>query len=199
MLKSHHAMAFYFARDHRQKYRFFSADPERELNVGASRTKKIWELAKKKLLRLPQRTLRQEQAFIKALKLDAESVSIVHSGCHSEKRLRFRFSLFLNKQRSKHIILLVGESLVLPVSGLAALLPGPNIFFYALALLMITQWQALRGINRLARKKFDFRADASFLEWEKAVSEAREDRYDAILRQIEAEHGLSQLNKILWK
>ncbi len=192
-------MIFYFARDHRQKYRFFSADSDKDLPVGASRTKKIWELAKKRLLRLPQRTLRQERAFIKVLKLDAERVSIVHSGCQSEKRFRFRFSLFLNKQRSKHIIFLVGESLFLPVSGLAALLPGPNIFFYFLALLMITQWQALRGINRLIHKKYDFLADASFLEWEKAVSAAREDDYAGILRRIEAEHGLSQLNKILWK
>jgi hypothetical protein len=192
-------MTFYFAKDYRQKYRFFSADPEKELTLGASRSKKIWELAKKKLLRLPQRTLRQEQAFIKVLKLDAESISIVHSGFHSEKRLRFRFSLFLNKQRSKHIIILIGETLLLPVSGLAALLPGPNIFFYVLALLMITQWQALRGINRLVHKKFDFRADASFLEWEEAVSAAREEQYAGILRRIEAEHGLSQTNKILWK
>ncbi len=192
-------MTFYFARDYRQKYRFFSADPKKELPLGASRTKKIWESAKKKLLRLPQRILRQEQAFVNILKLEADNISIIHSGCHSEKRLRFRFSLFLNKQRSKHIILLAGESLILPVSGLAAFLPGPNIFFYFLALLMITQWQALRGINRLVRKKFDFQADTSFLEWEEAVAEAREDRYDAILREIEAEHGLSQLNKILWK
>ncbi len=192
-------MRFYFARDHRQKYRFFSADSEKELPLGASRTKKIWELAKKKLLRLPQRTLQQEQAFIKVLKLDAERISIVHSGCHSDRRLRFRFSLFLNKQRSKHIIFLVGESLLLPVSGLAALLPGPNIFFYFLALMMITQWQALRGINRLVHKKHDFLADTSFLEWEEAVSAAREDCYPGILKRIEAEHGLSQLNKILWK
>jgi hypothetical protein len=192
-------MRFYFARDHRHKYRFFSADSEKDLSVGASRTKKAWESAKKKLLRLPQRTLRQEQAFVRILKLDAERISIVHSGCHSERHLRFRFSLFLNKQRSKHIIFLVGESLFLPVSGLAALLPGPNIFFYFLALLMITQWQALRGINRLVHKKFDFLPDPSFLEWEEAVSAAREDRYAGILRRIEAEHGLSQLNKVLWK
>lgn len=192
-------MTYFFIKDSRQNYRFFSSEPEKDLTIHVSRTKEIWEQAKKKLLLLPPRLLSQEQAFIGVMKSSEESVPIVHAACHSEKRLHFRFAFFLQKQKSKHILLLVGESLLVPISGLVAFLPGPNIAFYALALLMITQWQALRGIGRLAHKKHEFRPSPLFSEWEDAVDADKQGNYPAILEKLEAEYHLSGLTRILWK
>jgi len=192
-------MEFYFVRDHRQKYRFFSSDPEKDFSIPVSRTKRAWELARQKLTILPPRILRQEQAFIHILKIDDETIPIRFSGCRPEKRVALRFFFFLQKQRSKHILLLTGETLLLPLSGLAALLPGPNVAFAALALLMITHWQALRGINRLARKKHAFAVAPRFAAWEEAVSLSQGDRYAEILQEIEREHALSGLRRVLWK
>lgn len=192
-------MEFFFIRDHREKYRFFSSEPEKDISIPVSRTKRAWELAQKKLTVLPPRILRQEQAFIRILKTEDEAISIHHSGLRPEKRIRRRFSLFLYKQRSKHILILIGETLLLPLSGLAALLPGPNVAFAALALLMITHWRALQGINRLAGKKHEFLASPLFAEWEGACGQAQKEKYAEILKKAETEYHLSQVNKVLWK
>ncbi len=192
-------MDFFFIRDYREKFRFFSSEPEKDFSIPVSRSKKAWELAQTKLTLLPQRSLRQEQAFIRILKLSNETISIHHSGCRPEKRITLRFFFFLQKQRSKHILFLIGETLLLPLSGLAALLPGPNVAFAALALLMITHWQALRGINRLARKKHVFPVAPLFTDWEEAASLSREERCAEVLQEIEKEYKLSGLRKILWK
>jgi hypothetical protein len=192
-------MDFFFVRDTRGKYRFFSSEPEKDISIPVSRSKRAWEMAQKKLTLLPQRSLRQEQAFIRVLKIEDESISISHSGCRPEKRIGMRFFFFLQKQRSRHIGLLIGETLLLPLSGLAALLPGPNVAFAALALLMVTHWQALKGINRLARKKHEFRVSPAFAAWEDAVSLSQPERYAGILQAIEQEYPLSGLSKILWR
>lgn len=192
-------MEFYFIRDHAHKYRFFSSEPQKDFTIPVSRTKRAWELAREKLTLLPPRILRQEQAFIRILKIDDETIAIRHSGGRSEKRIGLKFFFFLQKQRSKHILLLVGETLLLPLSGLAALLPGPNVAFAALALMMITHWQALRGINRLARKKHEFTAAPGLAAWEEALDLSQEERYPEILLEMEKEFALSGLRKILWK
>lgn len=192
-------MDFFFIRDYRGKFRFFSSEPERDISLPASRSKRAWELAQKKLNILPLRNLRQEQAFIRILKEGDGPVSIRHSGCRPEKRIARRFFFFLQKQRSKHILFLIGETLLLPLSGLAALLPGPNVVFAALALLMVTHWQALRGINRLARKKQEFSVAPLLASWEEAVSLSQEDRFPEILPRIEQAYTLTGLRKVLWK
>jgi hypothetical protein len=192
-------MLFFFIRDYQQKYRFFSSEPEKELAIKVSRTKEMWKRAQKKLLLLPQRVLSQEQAFMRMLKVEEDTIQVCHSGCQSEKRIKLKFSFFVNKQRSKHILMLVGEALLLPISGLATLVPGPNVFFAALALVMITHWQALRGLNRLARKKHKFLTALLFSEWEEAVALSQQSRYPEILEKIEKEHNLPQVEKLLWK
>jgi hypothetical protein len=192
-------MEFFFIRDHREKYRFFSSEPEKDITIPVSRTKRAWELAQKKLTLLPPRILRQEQAFIHILGTKDEAISIHHSGLRPEKRVRLRFSLFLYKQRSKHVLILIGETLLLPLSGLAALLPGPNVAFAALALLMITHWRALRGINRLSGKQHEFPVAPLFADWEEACGQAHKEKYVEILKKIETQYHLSQVNKILWK
>lgn len=125
----------------------------------------------------------------------------MHSGLMSRKKVKIRFYFFLQKQRTQHAAFLIGESLLLPISGLAALLPGPNVFFGVLALLMVTHWHALRGINRLLKRNVQFTASFSSLrDWEKALeSEEDEEKFSLLLKNISKEHSLPAVEKILWK
>ncbi len=192
-------MKYFFVQDYRQKYRFFSSEPIQNIQVKFTRLEKLWEEAKKRLMLLPKRILAQEQAFARALKLNEDSVEILHSGRLDEKRLKIKFFLFLQKQRTKHILLLVGEAILLPVSGLLALLPGPNVFFGVLALIMFTHWQALKGINKISRKSRLFITSRTLNEWEQALLSQERKNLTAILDKIEEEYNLKDIKKILYK
>ena len=192
-------MRFFFVRDHIRKYRYFSSEPVNQIKVKSSRSQEIWELAKKKLMLLPQRILRQEQAFGKVLKLEEKKIQIFHSGRLGKKRIKIKFYFFLQRQRTKHIFLLIGETLLLPLSGFAVLLPGPNVFFGYLALLMITHWQALRGINRLLKKEYEFISSSLFKDWEQTLKSKKEESFGRILEKIEKEYNLHNIHKVLWK
>lgn len=171
-------MTFFFVRDAEHKYRFFSTEPVRPIGPPSPRWREIWEKGKAKLLGiLPHRTLRQEQALAQVVRIPDPAVPIVHAARTDEKKIRFRFFLFIQRQRSRHILLLVGETLLLPFSALTMPLPGPNVFFYVLALVMITQWQALRGLNQIGRKEYDFRGSDLVADWEEAVEARAEDRF----------------------
>ena len=192
-------MQFFFVRDHRRKYRYFSSEPISQIQIKTSRWKRLWEQAKKKLMLLPQRILRQEQAFGKILKSKEDRILIFYSGQPGKKRIQTRFYFFLQRQRTKHILLLIGETILLPVSGLAAILPGPNVFFGVLALLMITHWQAFRGINNTLKKKFEFVPSQLLGEWEQARESKEEKKYPEIFKKIEEEFHLDAIQKVLWK
>lgn len=192
-------MKLFFIRDYKQKYRCFSSAPFTQIQIKSSRWKGMWEKAKKKLMLLPQRSLRQEQAFARVLKMEERKIQVFHSGRHDEKKTRNKFFFFLNKQRTKHILLLSAEALLLPLSGLAALLPGPNVFFGVLALLMMTHWQALRGINQTLKKDFEFISSPLFSDWELAVEDKKEESFLQILGRIEKEFNLDSLHKVLYK
>lgn len=192
-------MKFFFIRDYRHRYRYFSSDPISHIQIKTSRWKELWETAKKKLMLLPQRILRQEQAFGKILKFNEDKIQIFYSGKPDKKKIKIKFYFFLQRQRTRHILLLVGETFLLPISGLAALLPGPNVFFGVLALLMITHWQALRGINRTLKKTFEFIPSAVLREWEQAQESKKEESYLRILKKIENEFNLAEIRKVLWK
>ncbi len=73
-------MRFFFVRDHSRKYRYFSSESVNQIKIKSSRWQEIWELAKKKLMLLPQRILRQEQAFGKVLKSEEKKIQIFYSG-----------------------------------------------------------------------------------------------------------------------
>jgi hypothetical protein len=192
-------MKFFFARDYRQKHRYFSSAPLSSTQIKSTRWKKIREVAKKKLMLLPQRILRQEQAFGNILKLKEKKIQVFYSGRLKEKRIKIKFYFFLQKQRTKHVFLLIGETILLPISGLAALLPGPNVFFGVLALLMITHWQALKGINRLLKKEHEFIPSLLLAEWEQTVESKKEEELPGILEKIKNEYNLDNIHKILWK
>jgi len=192
-------MIFFFVRDYQHKHRYLSSEPPSEIQVKFSRWREIWEAAKKKLTLLPQRILRQEQAFRKSFNIKEKRIKIFHSGRLAERKIKTRFRFFLRAQKTKHIFFLVGETLLLPLSGLAVFLPGPNVFFGVLALLMITHWQALRGINKLLKKEYDFTPSSLLGRWEEVLESKEEQSFLRTLKEIEKEYSLVNIHKVLWK
>jgi hypothetical protein len=192
-------MKFLFIKNYKGNYRFFSSLPVENIQINFSRWKKVWELAKTKLMLLPIRVLSQEQAFEKVIKIEAEELEIFHSGLKSEKKIRSKFFFFIQRQRTKHVLLLIGEAILLPISGLLALLPGPNVFFGFLGLIMYTHWLGMKGINRLARMEYRFTSDETLRAWESVVEEEKEDAYPQILSSIGKEFERENITKILWK
>jgi len=192
-------MTFFFVRDYRHRHRFFSAEPLGPLPAKFSKSRAIWETAKKKVTGLNPRMLLQEQAFEHGGRPGDGPLHILHSGLADDKTLRTKLFFFLQRQRTRHILVLAAEALALPVSGLAALLPGPNILFYFLAVLMVIQWQALRGISRLIHKEHEFVPDPLLAEWETAIDARDETRFPELLARLESTHGLPSARKLLWK
>jgi hypothetical protein len=147
---------FFFVRDCRHEMRFFSSEPPKPPEAARSKAKEAWELAKKKLMVLPQRMLRQEQAFARALKLEAPEMRIIYSGIADERKINHTFNFFLQRQRTKRIAYLIGEALLVPLTALLIPLPGPNVAFYVVALLLITHWLSVRGVRAILKKSHDF-------------------------------------------
>jgi len=189
---------YFFVKDARNDHRLFCSEPPGPMPAKFSKTKAVWEAAKKKLMLLPARTLRQEEALAKALRIPETAVTVL-CGEAEEKHVNLKFHFFLHKRRSQRLLLLIGEGILVPITGIAAFLPGPNIIFYALALIIITHWQSLRGIRALLGKKHDYKVDPLLSEWERAVAEGREADYPGIIERIEKAHGLQGLTKVLWK
>jgi len=192
-------MDFFFVRDYRHRPRFFSAGPLGPLPADFSKTREVWEKAKKKVTSLNPRTLLQEQAFEHGGRPGEGPLRILHSGHFDDRAVRTRLSLFLRRHQTRHIVILAGEAVIVPVTGLAALLPGPNIIFYVLAILMVIQWQALRGIARILRRDHEFVVDPLLAEWEEAVEARDEARFPELLERIGKVHGLPSPRKLLWK
>ena len=192
-------LTFFFIRDHKHNYRFFSSEPAKPIELKRSKAKEAWELAKKKLMLLPQKTLRQEQAFYRSLKIKDPSIRILYSGIADEHKINHRFHFFLHRQRTRRIIYLIGETLLLPFTALTMPVPGPNVTFYALALLMITHWQSFIGVRAILKKDHNFIESALVAEWEAAVKSRTEAAFPDILARIEKEFGLKGLRKVLWK
>jgi hypothetical protein len=192
-------MQFFYVHDYRGRACFFSSGPLGPLPANFSRTRAVWETAKRKVTGLSPRLLLQEQAFELAGRPDRERLRLLHAGRHDARSVRRRLFLFLQRQRTRHIVSLALETVLVPITGLMAVLPGPNVFFYFLAILMIIQWQALRGINRTLRREYDLVVDPLLGEWEAAVEARDEGRYPAILERLEKVHGLPTPRKLLWK
>jgi Mitochondrial K+-H+ exchange-related len=192
-------MDFFFVRDYRRRPRFFSAEPLGSLPENFSRTREIWEKAKKKVTGLDPRTLLQEQAFTHGGRPGPGPLRILYAGDTDGRSAQARFRSFLRRLKTRHLLTLAGEALVVPVTGLAALLPGPNIIFYVLAIVMIIQWQALRGIDRILAKDHEFVPDPLLAEWEAAVEARDEARFPGLLERIEKVHSLPSPRKLLWK
>ncbi len=192
-------MDFLFVRDSRRRLRFLSPGSQELMPAGSSWSRRAWEKARQKITGLDPRTLLQEAAFELAAKTDREPPRVLVATLDEEKRVRARFTFFLRKQKTRHVLLLAVEAVAVPVTGLAALLPGPNVIFYFLAVLMIIQWQALRGINRLLREDVPFAANALLEEWEAAVAAGDTADYPRILEKLEIDLGVPRARRALWK
>jgi len=192
-------MDFFFVRDYRRRPRFFSAEPLGPLPANFSKTREVWEKAKKKVTSFNPRTLLQEQAFELGGRPGEGPLRILHSGHFDDRAVRTRLFLFLQRHRTRHVVILSGEAIVVPITGLAALLPGPNIIFYVLAILMVIQWQALRGITRILRRDHEFIVDPLLAEGEAAVEARDEARFPELLERLGKVHGLPSPRKLLWK
>jgi len=192
-------MVLFFVLDYQQKYRLFTTEAFQVGEVRFSRWQTLWTKAKEKLLLLPPRILHQEQALAQILKHDPSSIDILVSGRVQLPKLHRKFAFFLQKQKTSHLGLIIGEILLLPISGLAALLPGPNVFFGFLALLLNTHWRAWRGVRRLQSKKLVFKPHPLLQEWEEAVENQACHRYPAILQKLNESFQYSHFSKILWK
>jgi hypothetical protein len=116
-------VSLFYVKDTGHEHRLFSSEPP-ALPAKPSKAKAVWETAKRKMMLLPQRTLRQEQAFGRALRMDEPTVRILH-GAADAKHLNLKFRFFLNRARGRRLAMLIGELILVPPSGLAALLPGP--------------------------------------------------------------------------
>jgi hypothetical protein len=192
-------MDFFFVRDHRGRPRFYAGGPIDPMPANFSKTRAVWEKAKEKVTGLNPRLLVQEQAFEHGARPGDGPLRVLHGGGPDDGSAGTRLFLFLQRQRTRHLLVLAGEALVVPFTGLIALLPGPNIVFYALAVLMIIQWQALRGLNRLLRRDRELVADPLLAEWEAAVEAGDEARFPELLDRLEKVHGLPSPRKLLWK
>ena len=65
------------------------------------------------------------------------------------KRVRLLFKIWLNKEKAKRLFLVLIEALVIPFTGILALLPGPNFFFYVPALLFYYHFTSYRGLRKV--------------------------------------------------
>jgi hypothetical protein len=192
-------MELFFVQDYRQKYRLFSLRSLQPGEVRFSRWKALWGKAKEKLLLLPPRVLYQEQALAQMSKTEAVQITILISGRIPQDKLERKFHFFLQKQKTIHLIYLIGEIFLLPLSGLAALLPGPNVFFGFLALLLDTHWRAWRGIKAFQGKQPVFKAHPLLCEWEEAIQRRDTQAYPRILQQLSQAFDFPQISRILWK
>lgn len=186
-------MNFFFVRERPHRYRFFCSGPLGPLPARFSRTREVWEKAKAKVTRLSPRILLQEQAFERGGRPGEGPLRILHSGRLDEKAVRARLFFFLQRQRTRHALILAGEALILPLTGLAALLPGPNLLFYVPAILMVIQWQALRGINRILRREYEFAVDPLLAEWEEALEAGDRERKREATRRLDEAHSLGDI------
>ena len=192
-------MEFYFVKDFKKKYRFFSSPPIQQIEVNFNKWQKMWEEAKRRLLLLHPRMISQEQAFERGLNIKNSATHIYYSGNQDKEKIKRKFIFFLHKQRSKHFILLILETLLLPISGIMAFLPGPNIFFYVLFLVMIIQWRALKGIKIMIRKDHEFVYSPLLREWEAAVKSENTEKMQAVIKKIEQKLSINKIQKILYK
>ena len=65
------------------------------------------------------------------------------------ERIKKYFKLWIKKERSKRVVFLILEGLVLPVTPFLAVIPGPNVFFYIPFLLFYFHLQSFKGLNKI--------------------------------------------------
>ena len=72
---------------------------------------------------------------------------------HSKVKLAFKF--WLKKEKGKRLFQLIVLGIILPVTPLLAILPGPNIFFYVPFLLFYFAWISYKGLRKVDVEEMD--------------------------------------------
>ncbi|MCK5056045.1 MAG: hypothetical protein KAT34_05280 [Candidatus Aminicenantes bacterium] len=67
----------------------------------------------------------------------------------TNKRAKLFFKIWLNKEKAKRLFLIILEALIIPFTGILALLPGPNFFFYVPALLFYYHFASYRSLRKI--------------------------------------------------
>jgi len=189
-------MKFFFLPDRKNNFKFLSEELS-ELKIESKKWQKLWIKAKNALTKpFPAKFTVQEKAFTQLISA-GDNIEIFYPASVSREKMKIKFRHFLYKEKTKHIILLIGEFILLPLSGLVTPIPGPNIIFYALIFFIILHWQALRGINKLMKRNYKLIPDLLFDKWCSAIKQDSETDLNDILKEIENKYRIKELSKIL--
>ena len=66
-----------------------------------------------------------------------------------DEHIRRRMKIWIHKEKTKRIFLLFIEAILIPFTGLLAILPGPNFFFYVPALLFYYHLISYIGLKKV--------------------------------------------------
>ncbi len=80
----------------------------------------------------------------------------------SKEFVRKLFSIWIRKERVKRRTFVFLEAILIPFTGILAILPGPNMFFYVPALLLYYHWKSLSGLKKLDLDNLEF--EISYVE-----------------------------------
>lgn len=64
-------------------------------------------------------------------------------------KIKSIFRFWIQKEKSKRFLFLIIEAIILPFSGILAILPGPNFFFYVPALLFYYHFVSFRELKKI--------------------------------------------------
>lgn len=73
-----------------------------------------------------------------------------------QKWTKRMFKIWVQKEKAKRLIFIILESLIIPLTPIAALLPGPNFFFYVPALLLYYHFTSYQGLRKVRVKQLEF-------------------------------------------
>jgi hypothetical protein len=65
------------------------------------------------------------------------------------QRIKTTFKIWVQKEIMKRLVLIIIEAIILPFTGILALLPGPNVFFYVPALLFYYHLRSYLGMRKI--------------------------------------------------
>ncbi len=87
--------------------------------------------------------------------LPEHRIVIKTRGRWKERRVMRQLGFWLRRERIKKLFYMIVELLLMPLAGLMAVLPGPNVFFYGLFLLFYFHLQAYLGLRRIRSSGLD--------------------------------------------
>jgi len=71
------------------------------------------------------------------------------------QKVKFAFKIWLQKEKVKRLFYVIIEALLIPFTGILALLPGPNFFFYIPALLFYYHFMSLLSLRKIDVDELD--------------------------------------------